>query len=163
MLRRAEDHDLEALRRWRNHPSVRAVSFTTHEITEAEHLRWWRGIRDDPDRRVLVYEHEGVPAGTVTYSGLLGDEPYWGFCLDLAGLDGGTLLAAWVGIERAALTHAFGPLGLKALHGEVLADNEAVRRLHRRFGFAEVRTYPRRIDGRNREVVAIRIEREDFA
>ncbi|WP_220040110.1 GNAT family N-acetyltransferase [Nonomuraea aridisoli] len=162
MLRDVRDGDLPVMRRWRNHPRVRAASFTTHEITEAEHARWWAATRADPSTHVLVYDHEGAAAGVVTYSGVTPAAARWGFYLDLDGLErSGRLLAAWAGLERAAIAHAFGPLGLAALRGEVLAGNEAVRRMHRRFGFAEVETYQRHVDGVPRDVVAIELRRED--
>ncbi|GAA2891887.1 UDP-4-amino-4,6-dideoxy-N-acetyl-beta-L-altrosami ne N-acetyltransferase [Streptosporangium fragile] len=163
MLRRIDDGDLETVRRWRNHPKVRAASFTTHEIGAAEHARWWRAVRGDPDREVLLYEHDGVPAGVVTFTGLAaGDGATWGFYLDVAGLErSGRLLRAWFGVERAAVGHAFGPLGLRSLRGEVLADNDAVRRLHRRFGFTEVGSYLRDVGGVPREVVVVRLDREE--
>jgi UDP-4-amino-4,6-dideoxy-N-acetyl-beta-L-altrosamine N-acetyltransferase len=166
MLRAVQDHDLPAMRRWRNHPRVRAASFTTHEIAEAEHARWWATVRDDPARRVLIYDHDGTAAGVVVFSGLTPGSPHgdWGFYLDLDGLERtGALLPAWIGLERAAIEHAFGPLGLTALHGEVLADNEAVRRLHRRFGFTEVGSYHRDIEGGRGEVVSVRLTRKENA
>ncbi|MFI7461142.1 GNAT family N-acetyltransferase [Nonomuraea sp. NPDC049377] len=162
VLRRVRDDDLPVMRRWRNHPKVRAASFTGHEISADEHARWWSAVRADPARRVLIYEHDGTGAGVVTYSGLGGERAGWGFYLDLDGLDrSGALLRAWVGLERAAIDHAFGPLGLTILRGEVLADNEPVRRLHRRFGFIEVATYRRPVDGVPREVVAVELYKEE--
>ncbi|MBB2909535.1 UDP-4-amino-4,6-dideoxy-N-acetyl-beta-L-altrosamine N-acetyltransferase [Streptosporangium becharense] len=163
-LRRIDDGDLETVRRWRNHPKVRAASFTTHEIGAAEHARWWRAVRDDPDREVLLYEHGGEGAGVVAFTGLTGGDAgaTWGFYLDVDGLErSGRLLEAWFGIERAAVGHAFGPLGLRTLRGEVLAGNDAVRRLHRRFGFTEVGSYLRDVDGVPREVVVVRLDREE--
>lgn len=161
MLRSVRDDDLPVMRRWRNHPRVRAASFATHEITEEEHARWWAATRADTDRHVLIYHHDGAAAGVVSYAGLSPESAYWGFYLDLDGLErSGALLPAWVGLERAAIEHAFGPLGLTALHGEVLADNEPVRRLHRRFGFAEVRVYQRDVDGEPRDVVALELRKE---
>jgi UDP-4-amino-4,6-dideoxy-N-acetyl-beta-L-altrosamine N-acetyltransferase len=164
MLRAIADRELETVRRWRNHPKVRAASFTTHEIGPAEHARWWAEIRTDPTRRVLLYEHAGVPSGVVTFAdlGTLDHSGSWGFYLDLDGLErAGTLLRAWLGIERAAVEHAFGPLELRTLHGEVLAANEPVRLLHKRLGFTEVGTYSRDVDGVSREVVRIRLDRLD--
>ncbi|WP_043623701.1 GNAT family N-acetyltransferase [Nonomuraea candida] len=161
MLRDVEDADLPVMRRWRNHPRVRAASFTTHEISAREHARWWAAVRADAGRRVLVYDHEGTPAGVVTYTDLSPGSARWGYYLDLDGLErAGALLAAWVGLERAAVEHAFGPLGLTTLRGEVLAGNEPVMRLHRRFGFVETGTYVRDVDGAPREVVAIELRRE---
>ncbi|MDF5751396.1 GNAT family N-acetyltransferase [Spongiactinospora sp. TRM90649] len=167
MLRPIGEHELERVRRWRNHPMVRAASFTTHEIPPTEHARWWAAVRADPCRRVLVYEHgepEKTPAGVVTFEGLgaFDRSASWSFYLDFTGLErDGTLLAAWIGVERAAIDHAFGPLDLLTLHGQVLAANEAVLALHRRFGFSESAPYLREIDGVPREVVRIRLERED--
>ncbi|MCK2221434.1 GNAT family N-acetyltransferase [Actinomadura sp. ATCC 31491] len=161
MLRDVHDDDLPAMRRWRNHPKVRAASFTTHEIGAAEHARWWAAVRADATRRVLVYDHDGRPAGVVAYSDLSAASATWGFYLDLDGLErSGALLRAWAGLERAAIGHAFGPLGLSVLRGEVLADNEPVRTLHRRFGFAEVAAYRRDVDGVPRDVVAIELRRQ---
>ncbi|WP_049566726.1 UDP-4-amino-4,6-dideoxy-N-acetyl-beta-L-altrosamine N-acetyltransferase [Nonomuraea sp. SBT364] len=166
MLRSVHEHELPVLRRWRNHPKVRASSFTTHEISPAEHARWWARVRDDPARRVFVYEHEGEAAGVVSYSGLDAGTrtASWAFYLDLDGLErSGALLAAWIGLERAAIAHAFGPLGLTRLRGEVLASNEPVRRLHRRFGFAEVAVHGLEVEGLRRDVIAIELTREDHA
>jgi UDP-4-amino-4,6-dideoxy-N-acetyl-beta-L-altrosamine N-acetyltransferase len=161
VLRDVRDGDLPDLRRWRNHPRVRAASFTTHEITEAEHARWWAAVRSDPARRVLVYDHAGAPAGVVTYSDMADGSAYWGYYLDFDGLErAGALLPAWIGLERAAVEHAFGPLGLSTLRGEVLAGNEPVMRLHRRFGFVEVGAYRRNVDGVPREVVRIELRRD---
>ncbi|SDH87544.1 GNAT family N-acetyltransferase [Nonomuraea jiangxiensis] len=160
MLRSVQDDDLPVMRRWRNHPRVRAASFTTHEIAEDEHARWWAAIRADADRLVLIYDHEGAAAGVVTYSGLCTGTATWGFYLDHDGLEGsGRLLRAWIGLERAAIEHAFGPLGVTALRGMVLAENEPVRLLHRRFGFVEVGTYQREVDGVPRDVVAIQLRK----
>ncbi|MGW0802029.1 GNAT family N-acetyltransferase [Nonomuraea sp. NPDC002799] len=161
VLRGVRDDDLPVMRRWRNHPRVRAASFTTHEIAEEEHARWWAATRTDKGRLVLIYDHQGVAAGVVSYTGLSSAHPSWGFYLDLDGLEqSGSLLRAWLGLERAAIDHAFGPLGLSELHGEVLAENEPVRLLHRRFGFAEVGVRRRDVDGAPRDVVAIQLRRE---
>ncbi|GAA2634228.1 GNAT family N-acetyltransferase [Actinomadura fulvescens] len=161
MLRDVSDADLGALRRWRNHPEVRRASFTTHEIGELEHRRWWERVRADPARRVLVYEHRSTPCGVVTFSGIDGAGAWWGFYLDLDGLDAsGELLPAWLGLERAAIAHAFGPLGLRVLRGEVLAANEAVLRFHRRCGFSETGRHVREIDGEERVVVRMEIGRD---
>ncbi|GAA3718349.1 hypothetical protein GCM10022224_100110 [Nonomuraea antimicrobica] len=161
MLRDVRNEELPVIRRWRNHPRVRAASFTTHEISRDEHTRWWAATLADATRRVLIYDHDGAPAGVVHYTDVLPGTARWGFYLDLDGLErAGTLLRAWVGLERAAIEHAFGPLGLTTLCGEVLAGNEPVMRLHRRFGFVEVDAYQREVDGVPRDVVAIELRRD---
>jgi RimJ/RimL family protein N-acetyltransferase len=143
VLRPACDADRDLILGWRNHPSVRAVSLTTHEITPAEHARWWASRSSD----VLIFEDEGKPAGVVIFDGTT-----WSFYLDVQGL-GGRMLPAWMRLEKEAVEYAFGPLGLDTLGGETLADNQQVLALHRRFGFTETRRYGRLVDGVMKTVV----------
>ncbi|MFJ2030332.1 GNAT family N-acetyltransferase [Streptosporangium sp. NPDC087985] len=162
MLRRAFEHESEMVRRWRNHPRVRGVSFTDHEIGETEHRGWWTATMTDPTCRILVYEHGGVPSGVVNISGhdVQARRAGWGFYLDVDGLtERGELLAAWMRIEGEAVEYAFAELGIETLCGEVLARNEAVRTLHRRHGFAEVGTYTREVAGVEEPVVVIELVR----
>jgi hypothetical protein len=144
MLRPARHDDRDLILPWRNHPDVRAVSLTTHEISPDEHARWWAKRQAD----ILIYEDdEGTPAGVVIFDGNT-----WSFYLDVAGL-GRRLLPAWMRLEKEAVEYAFGPLGLDSLGGETLADNKQVLALHRRFGFAETRRYERIVDGVSKTVV----------
>lgn len=155
-LRPAGTGDLDRMRRWRNHPRVRGVSLTRHEIGPEEHLTWWEAVREDPDRQVLIHLHDGRPAGVVTFSGItsLRKALMWGFYLDVDSLEErGELLPAWMELQRAAIAYAFGTLGARTLGGETLADNKPVLALHRRFGFRIVRRYEREIDGTPHQVV----------
>jgi len=164
VLRPAADDDREMVLRWRNHPSVRAASFTRHEIGPAEHARWWSAVRGDSSRRMLIYERDSVPAGVVLFSAYDRTSATWAYYLDVAGTTGrGDELAVWFGLERAALDHAFQVLGVALLRGEVLARNAAVRALHRRFGFREVGEYMRDIDGHPEEVVQIELRSDEHA
>ncbi|BCJ44034.1 hypothetical protein GCM10010168_68370 [Actinoplanes ianthinogenes] len=143
MLRPATDSDRDQVLNWRNHPAVRAVSLTTHEIQPAEHAAWWATHSGD----VLIYEEDGVPAGVVIFTGAT-----WSFYLDVEGL-GPRLLPAWMRLEKEAVEYAFGTLGLPRLGGETLEENTQVLALHRRFGFRETRRYERLVDGVPKTVV----------
>jgi hypothetical protein len=143
MLRPATEDDRDLILTWRNHPSVRAVSLTTHVIQPDEHAKWWAGRR----QTVLIYEDDGVPAGVVIFDG-----GTWSFYLDVEGL-GGRMLPAWMRLEKEAVEYGFGTLGLATLGGETLADNKQVLALHRRFGFRETRRYERLVDGVPKTVV----------
>ncbi|WIM96913.1 GNAT family N-acetyltransferase [Actinoplanes oblitus] len=143
MLRPATDSDRDQVLSWRNHPAVRAVSLTTHEIQPAEHAAWWASHGGD----VLIYEEDGVPAGVVIFNGST-----WSFYLDVEGL-GRRLLPAWMRLEQEAVEYAFGTLGLETLGGETLEENKQVLALHRRFGFRETRRYERLVDGVPKTVV----------
>lgn len=142
MLRPATESDALMALRWRNHPDVRAMSLTTDEIPLADHMRWWSELLTDPSRRALIYEVGGHPSGVVLFTGLEGPGPAeWSFYLDVDGLaERGHTLQAWLRSEREVLKYAFDELGLTELEGVVLADNEAMRRLHARHGFQEVET-----------------------
>lgn len=162
MLRAAGRDDLELMRAWRNHPDVRAASFTTHEIAPEEHLEWWRSIEADPARTVLVYERFDVPSGIVTFHSQPPDMAEWGFYLDVVGLDErGETLPAWLEVEREAIAYAFDVLGVSSLVGDVIGTNEAVMRLHRRHGFREVGRRVATVDGRDVDVVHIALDRGD--
>ena len=143
MLRPATDTDRDLILPWRNHPSVRAVSLTTHVIKPEEHAKWWANRR----QTVLIYEEQGTPCGVVIFDGST-----WSFYLDSEGL-GDNQLGAWMRLEKEAVEYAFGTLGLDTLGGETLAENKQVLALHRRFGFRETRRYERLVDGVMKTVV----------
>jgi RimJ/RimL family protein N-acetyltransferase len=166
MLRPATDSDLDAMRQWRNQAPNREVSINSHEITPEEHAAWWSRVRDDPSRRVLIYERDGVSCGVINFFDLSLDGPRrtgsWGFFLDAAGLEERReTLPAWLGVMREALDHAFDRLRLDELAAEVLADNVAVRQMNRRFRFAEGQPEHREVDGRTITVIPISLKRED--
>lgn len=158
MLRPATEADVENLRVWRNHPSVRSVSLTRHEIGPEEHRAWWDRVQTDPTRQVLVFEFHGTPSGVVNFFDLdrAAGTSWWGYYLDNAGLDErGETLPAWIRIQREAVRWADDELGLAELHGEVLGINEPVRRLNSRNGFTEVSSEVRDVDGEPVEVFHI--------
>lgn len=159
VIRRAEEADSADVLKWRNHPEVRAVSLTQHQITEAEHDAWWARTMNDPTRLVCVYEFHGQPAGVVSFFDIDRESrrAWWGYYLDNAGLnERGELLPAWMQIQREAKKYAFDELDLDELLGEVMEANEAVRRMNRMNRFEEVGSYQREIDGKPATVLRIR-------
>lgn len=156
MLRAAEEADRAIVLGWRNHPQVRKVSLTTHEITPAEHAAWWGTVAADDRRQLLIFEWQGVPAGVVIFDRRREAERgvTWGFYLDTDGLtQRGALMPAWVALEREAIDYAFDVLGAQTLGGETLATNLPVLQLHKRFGFAVTDRYTTNIDGEPAEVI----------
>jgi len=146
-LRPVTNADLSAILGWRNHPDVRAMMYTTHAITSAEHAAFWQAERARADRQHFIAELDGAPRGVVSFSAI--DMPNaradWAFYAALPAPPG-----TGRRMERLALDHAFGPLGLHKLGCEVLARNRRVIRLHRSFGFrieGVMRDQIRRPDG----------------
>ena len=165
MLRIANEADVETIRRWRNQEPNRDVSIQRHEISEAEHARWWAAACSDPTRRVLIFEYADQPAGVVNFFDLSTVAPRtasWGFFLDAEGLDArGESLPAWIDLMWQAIGYAFDELGLDELRAEVLAHNTVVRRMNQRFRFVEGVPVEQTVDGRRIEVVPIALSRHD--
>lgn len=154
MLRDATDADLDAMRRWRNHDEVRRVSLTQHEIGADEHSAWWEKTKQDPTRRVLIYERDGVPSGVVTFFDIDGDKAWWGYYLDNDGLtERGAMFPAWISIQREAVKFARKEMGLAQLDGETLVANESAVDFNTRQGFTEVERYSREVGGETVEVI----------
>jgi UDP-4-amino-4,6-dideoxy-N-acetyl-beta-L-altrosamine N-acetyltransferase len=145
-LRLATDADIPMILRWRNHPEVRRVMFTDHEICEVEHLAWWARVRDDPAYRLLVIEHRGAACGVVTFARIANADAcwLWGFYLNPeAFTDGSERLRAWNGMELASIEWARSALACAELRCEVFAFNTAVLQMHLRHRFAETARYTR--------------------
>jgi UDP-4-amino-4,6-dideoxy-N-acetyl-beta-L-altrosamine N-acetyltransferase len=79
-----------------------------------------------------MYEQTGIPCGIVAFNGIdkVNQGSAWAFYAAP-----GAVTGTGSRMEFLALDHAFGVLGLHKLSCEVLAFNEAVIRLHKKFGF----------------------------
>ena len=156
MLRPAEDQDLNAMRAWRNHPEVRRVSLTQHEIAADEHRGWWERVKADPMRLVLIYERGDLPSGVVAFFDLDREAgtAWWSYFLDNDGLEQrGELFPAWISIQRDAVRYAKKQLKLRHLHAETLTTNQAAADFNARQGLIEVERYPHEVDGQQLEVI----------
>ncbi len=135
-LRPVGDGDQADLLRWRNQPEVRRAMVHSRPISESEHADWWRRTRSDPSKRWYLVLQGDRPVAVLDYFNLdkAVAEGWWGFYLtDLAPVEG--RIGLWIEIEKLALDHAFGELGLKRLLCETRASNRAVLALHERAGF----------------------------
>ena len=162
-LRPLAEHDLPLILEWRNHPEVRRVMFTGHEISPEEHRAWWMKFLDDPSRQVLLGCIGGRPLGVVNFFDIdSGDGScHWGFYLDNASCPSAAeRLSIWLQLEQAAIEHAFGALKCRKLLCETLETNRAVLQLHRKFGFREIETFLREKEGEQVKVVRMALENE---
>ena len=125
--------DLERVLAWRNHPDVRRYMYTQHEITLAEHRRWFDRTLLDPKKHLLIFEANYQPLGYVslseTGSGGVAD---WGF---YAAPDAPKGSGRQLG--RAALNYAFTQLKLHKVCGQALAYNERSIQFHQSLGFQQ--------------------------
>jgi len=63
--RRAELADAELLRQWRNDPETRRRSFTTAEISAAEHRAWLQARLASERAAIWIFSDDGGPVGQV--------------------------------------------------------------------------------------------------
>jgi len=146
---------------WRNHPAVRAVMFTQHEITLQESRRWFEAASADPLRHLLIYEQDGTPTGFASLA-RHPDAPEvadWGFYVAPGAPRGsGTALGV------AVLAHAFGALALEEVRGAVLGFNAASLRLHDKLGFRRRGEDgpPVLVDGQPQAVIRFVLRRADW-
>lgn len=141
-IRSMAEDDLPMVLAWRNHPEVRRFMFTQHEISLAEHTKWFTRVVQDETRRLLIVQEQGSPIGYVQFSNVEpGGVADWGFyaCPDAAKGTGRKL-------GTSALDHAFGQLKLHKVCGQAIVSNQGSIRFHERLGFkreAELRDQKR--------------------
>lgn len=66
-MRLARIADELDLYKWRNHPTIRAVSFNQQDITLEQHRQWFRNTLSNPDRLLLIGELKEKPVGVVRF------------------------------------------------------------------------------------------------
>jgi len=132
-LRPVASEDLETLRSWRNHPSVRSMMFNNHEVSMEEHQHWYSIVSYDPQRRLCLFMLNEKPSGFVQFV-METNQAEWSFHLAplVQGKGHGLLFG------RTALKYAFEELQVDSLIGNVRADNQPSLQFHRRLGFSEV-------------------------
>ena len=148
---------------WRNSPDVAAYMYSDHRIGQAEHDRWLEGALATADRRYWIIEADGAPVGLANLARIdpAARRCEWAYYLGEASTRGQGLGSR---IEYIVLRHVFETLGLNKLWCEVLADNEAVWKLHESFGFTREALYRQHVfkDGRFQDVVGLGMLRSDW-
>lgn len=133
-LRDVREDDRETLRKWRNLPEVSAYMYTDHVITAEEHNQWFAQAMADSTRRywVIVCDGEDVGLANIIDIDKKNSRCSWAFYIASPTVRGrgiGTF------VEYSVVRYVFEELSLNKLCCEVLASNEAVVKMHERFGF----------------------------
>lgn len=133
-LRPLAIRDAERVLTWRNQPEVAAFMYTDHQITEQEHARWLASALTDQTKIYWIIELDDTPVGLANLYDIseLHGRCYWAFYLADERVRGKGVGST---TERFVLHYVFETLGLEKLCCEVLATNEAVVRMHQRYGF----------------------------
>jgi UDP-4-amino-4,6-dideoxy-N-acetyl-beta-L-altrosamine N-acetyltransferase len=135
-LRSLRPEDRDRLLAWRNAPEVSAYMYSDHEITPEEHARWFYGVAGDARRAYWIIEMDGAPVGLANLYDI--DRTHrrcaWAYYLAEPQVRGRGVGSY---VEYVMIEKVFGEFGLNKLWCEVLASNEAVWKLHERFGFRQ--------------------------
>lgn len=149
---------------WRNSEAVAAFMYTDREIGAEEHARWFAATLAAGDRRYWIVELEGEPVGVANLADidLANRRAAWAYYLGEPSARGRGVGAL---VEVAVLEYAFSTLNLNKMCCEVLVENEAVWRLHERFGFKREALFREHVSkgGRMRDVVGLGLLRGDWA
>jgi UDP-4-amino-4,6-dideoxy-N-acetyl-beta-L-altrosamine N-acetyltransferase len=140
-LRPLEAADKDRLYAWRNSPEVAAFMYTDHPISHEEHDRWFAGLTGDPKRDYRIIEVDGAPTGPANFYDIdrVQGRASWAYYLADPSVRGKGVggYVEFAMIERAFGEVSKGGLGLRKLWCEVLITNEAVWKLHQKFGFQQ--------------------------
>lgn len=163
-LRPLDNADSDRLLAWRNQPEVARWMYSDHVISPQEHAQWFARALVDPRRRYWVIEADDRPVGLANLYDLAPEHARasWAYYLadpSTRGQGIGAFVEYWV-IEQV-----FGTLKLNKLWCEVLAENEAVWRLHEGFGFQREALFRRHVqkEGRPADVVGLGLLAADWA
>lgn len=135
-LRPIESSDRENLRSWRNNPEISKYMYLDHYISKQEHNKWFDKIRHDETKKYWIIYFDGIKAGLVNLYDIdnINQRCSWAFYianLNTRGKGVGSF------VEYFVLDYVFNTLCLNKLICEVFEFNEAVIRMHKKFGFKE--------------------------
>lgn len=133
-ITKCTDEQKKSVRKVRNQESVRKSMYTEHEILLNEHLAWVELLQSDNRQIVFVVLVDDLVSGVVSVNAIdrLNLKSDWAFYLD-ANVRGGLGAA----LEFGLINFVFQKVGLEKLNCEVIETNEAVVKLHKKFGFVE--------------------------
>ena len=168
-LRPLEPADEDRLYAWRNSPEVAAFMYTDHQISREEHARWFAGLAGDPRRDYRIIEVDGAPAGPANFSDIdrVQGRASWAYYLADPAVRGKGVggYVEFLMIERAFTAADGGGMGLRKLWCEVLIGNEAVWKLHQKFGFRQEALFRAHVvkNGQPVDVMGLGLLAEDWA
>lgn len=135
-LRDVTWQDKEMILEWRNLPEVAKYMYTDHVILQDEHTEWFDRIMQDPSRRYWIIVSGGQDVGLANIYSIdrQNRRCYWAFYVANTSVRGRGVGSF---VEYSILHYVFDVLHLNKLCCEVLAFNEAVLAMHKRYGFRE--------------------------
>lgn len=147
----------------RNEPQVRNGMYDPHEISWEEHLAWLAGLKQSERSRIFAIMYEGVLVGSVGLTSISRPDRRADWTFHLSSQTMGKGLGS--AVEYRFLNFVFEELGFEKLNCEVLDFNQAVVKLHKKFGFLEEglrRSHIER-DNRRHDTFLLGITRDEWS
>ena len=134
-LRSMTEADLDMVLRWRNREDIRRAMYSDHLISREEHQAWFKRVTEERMTLHFIYEYDSTPMGVINVVDInkAANRCAWGFYVGADNAPKGTGSA----MGFTALAYLFDHHGFRKVIGEVLADNEASLKYHKRLGFVE--------------------------
>lgn len=129
-----EDH-LEQILKWRTSEFVTRYMYTDTEYDMEKQKKWYESIKIDHNSFYWVMVYKDKPIGLVSITDIQHrhKRAYWNYYI---GDPAFSMLGGFIG--PYVYNYAFQKLGLNKLMGEVMEENEGVRKLHLKLGAREV-------------------------
>jgi len=134
VLRKLTEKDLETVRNWRNSDEVSKYMYTSEIITKEQQINWFERIKNDKGSIYWMIEYNGKSLGLVSVTNVdrVLNSCYWAFYLGDTSVRG---VGIGGKVEYNVLKYVFEKLKLNKLRCEVFSFNEAVIRMHEKYGF----------------------------
>jgi hypothetical protein len=141
-FRNIKDDDLEMILTWRTNPEVSRYMFTDPDLSLEKQRRWFERIAADTTRLDWIINADSEDVGLVSLVRIdnVNRRCEWAYYLGSPNVRGKGIGKA---VELNILYYVFEILKLNKLCGEVLALNEKVVEIHRKYGS--------KVEGRRRE------------
>lgn len=162
-MRDVKHEDKKMIRKWRNMPKVSKWMYTDHNISEEEHERWFRRIFNDEKRKYWIIAHNGNDVGLVNLYDIneVHKRCSWAFYLADMSVRGKGIGSY---VEYFVLNYVFEELNFNRLCCEVIAFNENVANMHKRYGFSIEGIFREHIfkNGEAVDVISLAILKRDW-
>ncbi len=161
-LRSMQEGDLADVLRWRNADVVRSKMLNDHVISFEEHAAWFKRSCLDPSCDWQIAEYRNRPIGVAGLTDINRDHGTATWSMYLADDAGVAGVGAF--IELKAIDRLFDYHNIRKIWGEALADNIAMLRLHKKFGFHQEGIFERHVCHGSDPINVVRIAlfREDW-
>lgn len=158
-----DDKIRQDVRDWRNGDDVRKYMYTDRVIQKDEHQKWLDGLNGSEKNEFYVVYFDASPIGAVSLNNINKEfkSAEWAFYIFDEGAKKKGLGSA---IEMFLLDYVFIEKEFEKLNCEVIAFNEAVVKMHQKFGFEIEGVRRKNIikNGERMDVVLLGILRDEW-